>query len=74
MEVKEKLEAILVRYGISMNSKDDEAEIDSFGFISMIVEIENEFNITIPDDFLSISLFDAKRLYNYIASVIAVEG
>ncbi len=70
MEIQEKLEAILNQYGLSMCSGEMNEELDSFAFISMIVEIENEFDISIPDDFLAISSFDAKRLFNYIVTVV----
>lgn len=69
MEIQERLEAILNQYGLSVHSEEKNEELDSFAFISMIVEIENEFDISIPDDFLAMSFFDVKRLLNYIVSV-----
>ena len=70
MEIQERLEAILNQYGLSMYSEEKKDGLDSFSFISMIVEIENEFDISIPDDFLTISSFDVKRTFNYIVSVV----
>lgn len=70
MEIQERLEVILNQYGLSMNSEGNKEGVDSFDFISLIVEIENEFDINIPDDFLTISSFDVKRILNYIASIV----
>lgn len=62
--VETKVVDILVNYSginksqISTNSKlKDELSIDSIGIIQIILELEEYFNITIPDDDLSEELF-----------------
>lgn len=71
MENSERLETILVRYGLSLEQKLENEELDSFNFISLIIEIENEFNVSIPDEFLSINSFAIKRLLNYLDCVVS---
>lgn len=50
--VKERLMDCLTRNGIEILS--DPPEYDSLSFITAIVDIETEFDITFPDEFLTI--------------------
>jgi len=72
MEIKERMERIFNDHGIEIDSED--GEMDSFEFISMIIDVENEFDIVVPDEFLSISSFDIGRLVSYVISVTTSSG
>ena len=67
MDVKTKINEIFERYGI--DSEGENAELDSFAFISMVIEIENEFELELPDEFMNFFSFDTKRITNYLMSV-----
>ena len=40
-------------YLISEDSETEQLELDSLQFISILCDVENEFEISIPDDFFS---------------------
>lgn len=49
----------------------DDLEIDSISFISMLVEIESAFGITIPDDFLLVNYFSTvEDIVNLVKSML----
>lgn len=68
--MKEKFCKIIEQYGIDINSNTALEHIESVEFVSMIIEIEEEFNITIPDEFLNVLTFNIKSLYYYINDII----
>lgn len=52
----------------------DDARMDSITFISIVVEIEAEFNITVPDDMLLIENFkNADSITNIIEQELSKE-
>lgn len=54
--------------GIYMyNDKDDDLDIDSITFISLIVFIEKRFNIIIPDEML----IESPKTYNQFSEFIS---
>lgn len=58
MDFKEKTKELLCAIGIEYQSDSDELLMDSIQFISLIVLIENEFNIEVPDDLLNITILN----------------
>lgn len=59
---------ILMNNGIIFKLEDElTSEIDSLAFVSLIVDIENEFNISIPDESF---LDDSFRSVNGLAEVV----
>lgn len=68
--MKERFYKIIEQYGIDINSDVVLEDMESIEFISMIIELEEEFNITIPDDFLNVLTFNVKSLYFYINDII----
>lgn len=67
--MKEKFCKIIEQYGIDINSNTALEDMESIEFVSMIIEIEEEFNITIPDEFLNVLTFNIKSLYYYINDI-----
>ncbi len=67
--MENKLLDILKEMGIFIDEdeKDDDLNLDSFTFISMITEIERSLDITIPDELL---LKDSMSTFNQILSAI----
>lgn len=58
-------------FNISNENMDENLEYDSLQFISTMVDIENEFNIEIPDEFmLSFGLDTANDFLNMILNNI----
>ena len=57
MDIHDKLLQIFNDYNIDITNVEELKEIDSIEYISIIVDIENSFNITIPDEYLSKNLF-----------------
>lgn len=70
--LQEKLEDCLFRVGIDIEHNEEfdlrESIIDSFFFITVILEIEQEFNIEIPDEYLTIDLFSS---IEHLADIIS---
>ena len=58
MNIKDKIEKILAENGIEIDDEGALLNVDSLGFISTIVGIEQEFDIEFPDEFLEIGKFD----------------
>lgn len=74
--IKKKLIELLYKnFSIEDISKDvipnldliDDLSIDSLTFISLLIEIENEFDIIIPDEFVKLDLF---RNFDDIVDII----
>ncbi|CAG9623698.1 hypothetical protein BACCIP111883_04530 [Sutcliffiella rhizosphaerae] len=63
MNIKERVTECLFRLGIEIEDDESfelsETITDSFFFITIILELEQEFDIEIPDDYLSIDLFQS---------------
>lgn len=53
MSIREELDNIFGSYGYDINDKEDTNNIDSMTNISIIIDIENQFNIEIPDELLN---------------------
>ena len=53
MQMKEKLKCVFEKVGIYLNDEEfeQELEIDSFQFVSVIIALEEEFLIHISNDF-----------------------
>ncbi len=72
---KKLIELLYKNFRITNISKDvipnldliDDLSIDSLTFISLLIEIESEFNIIIPDEFIKLDLF---RNFNDIVDII----
>lgn len=48
--------------------------IDSLGFIELIIEIENTFNITVDDDYLLMDAYpDVKSVLEYVTKAIRLK-
>lgn len=58
MNLFEKLKTIFDEYGADIDSQDELLEIDSLKYIAIMVEIEKEFNIVIPDEYLTYNAFN----------------
>lgn len=52
MTILETVEKIVEQNGIQIDETGELSEIDSITFVQIVVDIEVEFNITIPDAFL----------------------
>lgn len=59
MNINGKIKEMLCDIGITYNSDYDELEMDSIQFITLVVKIEDEFMIEVPDDFLLISAMNS---------------
>ena len=71
IEMKEKLYNILSNNGVEYTENDnEEIMLDSIDFVSIIVEIENEFDIVISEEFIQI---DKLRTVNQFIVMIASE-
>ena len=71
IEMKEKLYNILSNNGVEYTENDnEEIMLDSIDFVSIIVEIENEFDIVISEEFIQI---DKLRTVNQFIVMIAFE-
>ena len=55
-DIESRLINIMKNNGVEFydNSLNEKLTMDSIEFVSMIVEIENEFNIEVPDEYLLI--------------------
>lgn len=66
MTIEEKVTSIFEKCGIDMNSYDEKSgtydNFDSVAFITIVVEVEQEFNIEIPDDQLTMINFSNPSL------------
>ncbi len=73
MKIENQIRKILDENGIYVSENQDEKlELDSITFISIIVCIENELGIEIPDDYLSMEKF--MTFNNYIDNVKHILG
>ncbi|MDY0278667.1 MAG: phosphopantetheine-binding protein [Acholeplasma sp.] len=62
MIIRDKICNIFADYGYDINDQNSLYEIDSLSNINIIIDIEDEFNIEIPDEYL-----DKKLLINISA-------
>jgi acyl carrier protein len=58
-KTEKKLTEIFDEHGITIRNEDEKIEADSLVYISIIVDIEDQFDLQIPDDFL----YDERLLY-----------
>lgn len=52
MQIKEKVRNIVENNGIQVDENEEFLEMDSIAFVQVIIDLELEFAITIPDEFL----------------------
>lgn len=76
-EIKCKIIGLLESNGVLLELIDQDIDlreyaIDSIAFISFILDVENEFGIVIPDDFLSVDIL--KSLDGFINFVIELKN
>lgn len=66
--IKEKLLNIFDENGFLILEGEEDAplDIDSIQFISVIVQIEGEFNVEIPDEFLTSSILNTFNDFLYL--------
>lgn len=57
MNTKKKLEKIYNEYGFDFSDPKEILELDSVDFISFVIDIEEEFEINFPDEFLNKEFF-----------------
>lgn len=75
-EIKERVLKVLDNVGIFLESDDDDVRIIDFGidsltFIVLVTEIEKEFSIQIPDEYMNFDLLlSLKTLCNMIETVM----
>lgn len=62
MNVKNSLEKIYIEYGFDFNNPIEIMELDSVDFISFVIDIEEEFDINFPDEFLNKESFIKTQL------------
>lgn len=80
MQIKEKLKSVFERVGIYLADEefDQELEIDSFQFVSVIIALEEEFLIHISnefEDYSSLITFNDfyKLVAEYFEDVVRIE-
>lgn len=76
-EIKCKIICLLENNGVLLELKDQDIDlreyaIDSIVFISFILDVENEFGIVIPDNFLTVEIL--KSLEGFINLVIELRN
>ena len=57
MDIESKLIEIFNDYSIDIYNEQQVSDIDSIEYISLIIEIEDSFDIEIPDEFLDGNIF-----------------
>ena len=66
MERKERILRCLEENGVTVNSQGNLMEVNSLSFISTIVDIEQEFDIEIPDEYLLVNVLSNIEQINAI--------
>ena len=56
MNIKNELLNIIADLGIVVDENETIQDIDSLTFVSLVVKIEEKFNITFPDEFLLLDM------------------
>lgn len=56
--MKEQLIALFENYGIDPLNAEEVAEMDSLQYIGILIEIENTFQIELPDEYLENNMFE----------------
>lgn len=70
MDIKTEIERIFEENGINITDPDSLENIDSIQYVTIIVEIEQFFNITLPDYFLvDNALADFQKLINIVTDI-----
>ena len=70
MDIKTEIERIFEENGINITDPDRLENIDSIQYVTIIVEIEQFFNITLPDYFLvDNALTDFQKLINIVTDI-----
>lgn len=77
--IKEDVVKMLENNGVVVNMEEDGdaildiAAIDSITFISFIVDIENTFGVTIPDEMLSLTIIQSLNGFVSVLSELLME-
>ena len=72
IEIKDKLLQILFENGIELNN--NEIEVDSLAFVSIIIAIEEAFVISIPDEAFFENIKDINVLAELLFNQINLRG
>jgi len=68
-EIREKLLKCLDNNGIDLN--EDSKQIDSISFITAIVDIEQEFDVEFPDEYLLIETMSSfEKIYDIVELLV----
>ena len=71
MDVREKLDELFSSLNIIVDENGNMDQIDSISFISLIVGIEEEFGIEVPDEFLNyVTVQDISGLQMLVENLI----
>lgn len=71
MDINLKVEKIFEENGVNITDPESLENIDSIQYVTIIVEIEQLFNITLPDYFLAENaLVDFPKLVNIISNIL----
>lgn len=63
--------AVLDRNGVEILDNGDLESMDSISFITMIVDLESEFNTSIPDEYLSVDyMCNLENLINVLKVLV----
>ena len=73
MNIKEIVREILYEYGIDEIDGLEQFTLDSIQYISIICDIEEKFDITIPDDDLVLNSITLESLCHLVYAAIANE-
>ena len=70
MDIHEILCTLITELGIMINSEGEFVDLHSITFMSMIVQIEETFSITFPDDLLNMELINSMNTLEIIVKNI----
>ena len=70
-EIKNKMINILRQNGIIVFEENEVIEMNSLMFISLIVNIEEEFEIEVPDDYLNLNQLNC--LSDFVKLIISIK-
>lgn len=70
MSFEARIQVCLEENGIEVDEDGTIHGVDSFGYISTIVSLENEFSIEFPDEYLNVELMTSLERFTEIARLI----
>jgi len=60
MNIREKIEGIFYNVGLDISDSNEWIDqMDSLSFVTVIVELEQEFDVEFPDEYLNINLINS---------------